>query len=282
VELIRRSELPALQRPVLVAAFEGWNDAGEVASGTALLLHGELGAETFATIDPEPFFDFQLTRPQVHFTEDGTRAVRWPTNEFSWARAPGHDVVVLQGTEPNLRWPSFVTGIRELVDELGVELVITLGALQVDTPHTRPVPVTGSATSADVAERLALRSTRYEGPTGIVGVLHAACVQAGVPALSLWAGVPHYLAATPYLAGVLALAERLELLLGVGLPLDRLADESGTQQDDIATVVAADPDLAEYVSDLEDSDEEPDVLPPTGMSGEQLAEELERYLRDRD
>jgi proteasome assembly chaperone (PAC2) family protein len=192
-----------LHRPVLVAAFQGWNDAGEAASGAARVLRRESSAQPFARIDPEEFFDFQATRPTVRIADGGMRRIDWPENTFSWAHLPGsrHDLVLLNGTEPNLRWVTFARGITDLVSELGIELVLTLGALQIDVPHSRPVPITGSASDAQLATRLRLRRSTYEGPTGITGVLHHACASAGVHAASLWAGVPHYLAVTGIMPG---------------------------------------------------------------------------------
>jgi proteasome assembly chaperone (PAC2) family protein len=275
---------PPLRRPVLVAAFEGWNDAGEAASTAALTLAGELDAEEFATIDPEEFYDFQATRPLIRTSESGERSVEWPRNAFSWARLPGadRDLVLLQGIEPSLRWRRFTAGVADLADRLGIELVITLGALQVDQPHTRPVTVTGTATDTELAEQLALRRSRYEGPTGIVGVLHAAFSAAGTRALTLWAGVPHYLAGAPYLPAVLALAERVGRVFEVTLPLERLADESAAQQREIAELVAEDAELAAYVAELEGQwDKQADELPHPTVSGDELAAEFERFLRNR-
>ena len=284
-----RSPLPTLRRPVLIAAFKGWNDAGEAASGAAAVLGKVLGATAFADVDPEEFFDFQATRPTVRLGDGGRRTIDWPSNRFSWAELPGADrhVVVLEGTEPNLRWKQFSAAVADLASDLGVELVLTLGALQVDVPHSRPVPVTGSTSDPALAQRLGLRRSLYEGPTGITGVLHAACAEAGHESVSFWAGVPHYLAGTPYLAGALALAERVVALLGADVPLDELARDAASQRDDIADLVAEDDDLAEYVGELERRDDLDDVdgpaseLPATPVSGDELAAEFERYLRDR-
>ena len=276
---------PPLRRPVLIAAFEGWNDAGEAATTAAAVLRREIGAMPFAEIDAEEFFDFQHTRPMVRFDEDGARQLEWPENRFWYSSLPAieHDVVLLTGTEPNLRWRTFTGGVVDLARRLGVELVLTLGALQVDAPHTRPVRVTGSASDPGLATRLGLRRSRYEGPTGITGVLHSACHDAGIEAASLWAGVPHYLAGTAYLDGALALAERTCRLLGLDVSLATLAADAVAQRDDIAELLAEDTELADYVAELEarrDDDQvhaADDDLP----SGEQLAAELERFLRDR-
>lgn len=279
-----RTRPPTLRRPVLLAAFQGWNDAGESASGAAEVLASETEAEDFAEIDPEEFFDFQATRPLVRDPGDARR-IEWPGNVFSWGRLPGthRDVVILQGTEPNLRWRTFTEAIVHLARDLGVETVVTLGALQVDAPHTREVPVSGSTTDLVLGARIGLRSSRYEGPTGITGVLHQACADAGLQSTSLWAGVPHYLAGATYIAGTLALAERVVGLLGADVSLASLADEAANQRGDLSDLVADDAELAEYVATLEQRvDEAPDALPEPSVSGDELAAELERYLRDRD
>jgi len=275
-----------LRRPVLLAAFRGWNDAGEAASGAIEVLSDALRASAFAHIEAEEFFDFQSTRPTVRIDESSRRAVDWPVNRFLVAELPRADrhLVLLDGTEPNLRWRTFSHGIVELAVELGVSTLVTLGALQVDVPHTRPVPITGVATDAALASRLGLRRSGYQGPTGITGVLNDAASAAGLDAMSMWAGVPHYLAGTAYLAGALALAERVTSLLHVDVELGSLAADALVQRDEIAQLVADDEDLAEYVTELEQrSDSSVDVeLPGATMSGEQLAAELEQYLRDRD
>jgi proteasome assembly chaperone (PAC2) family protein len=276
---------PPLRRPVLVAAFEGWNDAGEAASGAVTVLARQLGATTFAELDAEELFDFQATRPHVS-VEGERRTIQWPENRLAWARpgAGGRDVIILQGTEPNLRWGAFTRSIVDLVQELGVDTVLTLGALQVDVPHTRAVPVSGSATTDLLRRRAAVRVSTYEGPTGITGVLHSACVDAGMEAVSMWAGVPHYLAGTPYVAAALTLVERVGRLLGLELDLDDLARDAAAQRDDIAELVAEDDDLADYVGELETRfDERGDDVDLSArlVSGDELAAELERYLRDR-
>lgn len=280
-----RKRPPMLRRPVLIAAFQGWNDAGEAASGAAEVLAAETDAEGFAEIDPEDFFDFQATRPVVRNAGEGGRRIEWPGNLFSWSAVPGieRDLVVLQGTEPNLRWRTFTAAVTHLAQDLGVELVVTLGALQVDAAHTRPVPVTGTTTDLVLGAQLGLRPTRYEGPTGITGVLHHTCTEAGLQSTSLWAGVPHYLAGATYLAGTLALAERVVELLGAEVSLDSLAADAATQRDELSELVAEDNDLSEYVTDLEARmDAAPDELPEPSVSGDELAADFERYLRDRD
>lgn len=280
-----RQHPPPLRRPVLLAAFRGWNDAGEAASGAVATLSQMLGVRAFAEIDPEEFFDFQATRPTVCFDGAGDRRIDWPQNRFSWAPVPGtgRDVVVLDGTEPNLRWRAFAHGIAELAVSLGVERVVTLGALQVDVPHTRPVPLSWHASNPHLVKQLGLRRSDYEGPTGITAVLHKACASAGLEAISMWVGVPLYLAATPYLASALVLAERTVRLLGAELSLDRLAREAAAQRDDIAELLVDDEELGEYVRELEARMDAHDTaeLPTSTVSGDELAAELERYLRER-
>lgn len=281
-------QLPALSQPVVVAAFRGWNDAGDAASGAIELLIDQLGAVPFAEIDPEEFFDFQATRPTVR-RNAGRRSIEWPENRFYVAHLPGADrsVILLDGTEPNLRWRTFSEAIADLCLALDIELVLTLGALQVDVPHTRPVPVTGSASDEALAARLGMLPSSYEGPTGITGVLHQACLDVGLDGASLWAGVPHYLAGAPFLTATLALTERLLALLGADITLDTLARDAAAQADDIRELLGEDDDLAEYVAELEtrfanrQHDEAAGVEGLSDATGDELAAEFERYLRDR-
>lgn len=282
--VILRDGLPSLGRPVLVAAFQGWNDAGEAASRAVRQLGTTLGASEFAQIDAEEFFDFQIVRPTVRL-EQGARLVDWPSTRFSCADLgdSGRQVVLLEGVEPNLRWRTFTRAVVGLAQRLGVEMALTVGALQTDTPHTRPVALTATTPDVALASRLSLESSTYQGPTGIVGVLHAAFADAGLPAVSLWAGVPHYLAGTAYLPAALRLADEAARLLKVDLPLGDLAEEAAGQADDIAVLVAEDEDLAEYVTELEERTGGAagrELSAPT-VSGEELAAELERFLRDR-
>ena len=280
-----RQPPPPLHQPVLVAAFRGWNDAGEAASGALEVLWRELKTRSFAEVDPEEFFDFQLTRPTIRFDRTGNRVVDWPRNRLGWAALPRSErhVVLLDGTEPHLRWRTFAGGVVALAQRLGVVRVITLGALQVDAPHTRAVPVNGSASSPELAERLGLRRSSYEGPTGITGVLHQACTAEGLESVSLWAGIPHYLAGAAYFAGALAVAERAAALLEIEITLTQLARDAAAQRDDIAELVREDEDLAEYVAELEThASGAPGVeLSEPHVSGDELAAEFERYLRDR-
>ena len=281
------TELPALRRPILLAAFEGWNDAGEAASTAVEAIRQGLHAQAFASIDPEEFFDFQLVRPHVRFSDDGGRELHWPRTRLSWAQVPGSDrhLVIIDGPEPNLRWRTYARTLTDLAADLRVEFAITVGALQVDTPHTRPVPLTASTADPNLAAELGLPASSYEGPTGITGVFHHALGTRGIPAVSLWAGIPHYLAAAVYAPGALTLGERIATLLGVDLPLDGLARDAAGQTDDIAEIVAEDEELADYVTELEARADEAARteldLPTATVSGDELAAELERYLRDR-
>jgi proteasome assembly chaperone (PAC2) family protein len=282
-EELRIHSRPELDRPVLVAAFRGWNDGAQAASLAAGYLAKNWGAEQFAEVDPENFFDFQATRPQVSLEEGLTRRIEWPETGFYHARPEGldRDIVLLLGIEPNLRWRTFTELVVGLATDLEVELMITLGALLADVPHTRPSPVTGSATDSELVERLGLSASRYEGPTGIVGVLHDACRQAGIPSASLWAAVPHYVSLTPSPRAAVALCERLGNLIGVDIEVDELEEAAQSYEEQVSEAVASDEETASYVEELErrsDSIEESTDLP----SGDALAAELTRFLRERD
>ncbi len=277
------SSHPELERPILIGAFRGWNDGGQGASLATGYLAKLWEAQRFAEIDPENFFDFQATRPHVSLEEGLTRKIDWPATVFYHARPPGldRDVVLLLGMEPNLRWRTFTDMIVEFLGELRVDLVVTLGALLADVPHTRPCPVTGSATDKELVERLGLSASRYEGPTGIVGVLHDACRQAGISSASLWAAVPHYVSLTPSPKAALALTDRLSDLLGADIDTSELAEASENYSEQVSEAVATDPDTASYIEELEqraDTLAEEADLP----SGEALAAELTRFLRERD
>ncbi len=280
---LRIDHRPELERPVLVAAFRGWNDGAQAASLAAGYLAKTWGAERFAEVEPEGFFDFQATRPHVSLVEGLTRRIDWPETVFYHARPDGldRDVVLLLGIEPNLRWRTFTELVVGLANDLGIELLITLGALLADVPHTRPAPVTGSATDSELVERLGLSASRYEGPTGIVGVLHDACGQNGIPSASLWAAVPHYVSLTPSPKGALALCERLGALIGVDVEGGELEEAAQNYEEQVSEAVATDEETASYVDELErraDQLEETTDLP----SGDALAAELTRFLRERE
>jgi predicted ATP-grasp superfamily ATP-dependent carboligase len=273
---------PTLARPVLIASFRGWNDGAQGATLAGGYLAKAWGAERFADIDPEDFFDFQATRPQVSLVEGFTRRIQWPETAFYHARIDGadQDAVLLLGIEPNLRWRTFTRLVTNLAKELGVELVVTLGSLLADVPHTRPAPVTGSASDPELVERLGLQASRYEGPTGIVGVLHDGCRSAGIPSVSLWAAVPHYVSLTPSPRAALALCDRLADLIGAEIDTAELAQSVESYVDQVSEAVAADSDTAAYVEELE---QRADTIDASDLpSGDALAAELTRYLRERE
>jgi predicted ATP-grasp superfamily ATP-dependent carboligase len=279
---LRMLEQPTLARPVLIACFRGWNDGAQGATLAGGYLAKAWGAERFADIDPEDFFDFQATRPQVSLVEGFTRRIQWPETAFYHARIDGadQDAVLLLGIEPNLRWRTFTRLVMNLAKELGVELVVTLGSLLADVPHSRPAPVTGSASDPELVERLGLQASRYEGPTGIVGVLHDGCRSAGIPSVSLWAAVPHYVSLTPSPRAALALCDRLAELLGAEIDTAELAQSVESYVDQVSEAVAADSDTAAYVEELE---QRADTIDASDLpSGDALAAELTRYLRERE
>jgi proteasome assembly chaperone (PAC2) family protein len=268
---------------VLVAAFRGWNDGGQGASLAGGYLAKTWQAERFAEIDPEEFFDFQATRPHVSLVDGLTRRIDWPENAFYHARLPGagRDAVLLLGIEPNLRWRAFTELITEFCTELGIELMVSLGALLADVPHTRASPVTGSATDPELVEELGLSASRYEGPTGIVGVLHDSCRRAEIPSVSLWAAVPHYVSLTPSPKAAMALCERLAGLLEAEIDLSDLEEAAESYAAQVSEAVAADAETAAYVEELE---QRADELPEEAdiPSGDALAAELTRYLREHE
>jgi predicted ATP-grasp superfamily ATP-dependent carboligase len=279
---LRIEHRPKLAHPVMVAAFRGWNDGAQGASLAGGYLAKLWNAQRFAEVDPEEFFDFQATRPLVSLVEGLTRRVDWPENAFYHAHpeALGRDVLLLLGVEPNLRWRRFTDLIVQLVREHEVELVVTLGALLADVPHTRPAPVTGTASDPDLIDRLGLQASRYEGPTGIVGVLHDACRRAAVPSVSLWAAVPHYVSLSPSPRAALSLCERLGVLLEAKVDTTELEQAVEAYTARVTEAVSSDEETAEYVHELErraDTIDESDI-----PSGDSLAAELTRFLRERD
>jgi proteasome assembly chaperone (PAC2) family protein len=270
----------------MVAAFRGWNDAGDAASFAASHLVRVWSGEKLAAIDPEEFFDFQSVRPQVTLKEGITRHITWPSNEFWSASLDGapHDVIVLVGTEPSVRWKSFSRLVLEVAKKHDVHLVISLGALLADVAHSRPVQITGTAVDPDLVARLGLTRSRYEGPTGIVGVLHDAFAHSGIDSASIWAAVPHYLAVTPNPKAALALVEKTSDLIGSPAGVDDLRRATSVYEQRVSEIVAADEDVQAYVRLLEDraDEREREELDATELpSGDALAAELERFLRDR-
>jgi proteasome assembly chaperone (PAC2) family protein len=277
---------PVLRRPVLVAAFRGWNDGGQGASLAAGYLAKHWGGERFAEIDPENFFDFQATRPHVSLVEGQTRHIEWPENAFYHAAIPGadRDALILLGVEPNYRWRAFTELVIGLARDVGVELVVTLGALLADVPHTRPAPVTGAATDPQLVEELGLQLSRYEGPTGIVGVLHDACRAAGLRSVSLWSAVPHYVSLAPSPRAAKALCTRLADLLGTPIDMTELDEAEADYASQVSEAVASDPDTQAYVEELEQRADTIESFAEGGElpSGESLAAELTRFLRERE
>ena len=276
---------PELARPVLVAAFRGWNDGGQGATLAAGYLAKLWNAERFADIDPEGFFDFQSTRPHVSLDEGLTRKIEWPDNAFYHGRMTGseRDVVLLLGIEPSLRWRTFSKLVLDLARDLGVELVVTLGSLLADVPHTRAAPVTGAASDPALVESLGLQHSRYEGPTGIVGILQDACRRDGMPAASLWAAVPHYVSLAPSPRAARALCDRLAGLLAVDIDTAELAEAEETYAEQVSEAVSSDADTAAYVEELERRTDELDLEEHEELpSGDTLAAELTRFLRQQD
>src|SRR5215218_2032426 len=273
-----------LRAPALVCAFKGWNDAGESATAALSFLGTALDAERFATIDPEEFVDFQATRPTVRLRDGLTRHIDWPEFEVYEARIPRapRDLILLSGPEPAIRWRTFCNSVVDLAEALGVQMVVSLGALLADVPHTRPVSITGLATDEGLMERASLPAPSYEGPTGIVGVLQHICQQRGLPTASLWAAVPHYVAVVPNPKGALALVRKLEGLVGVTVDAGELETQAGDYERQVSRAVELDPDVQSFVERLEraaDSEEREQAsdLP----SGDVLAREFQRFLRQR-
>ena len=277
------SSRPDLRRPVLVAAFRGWNDGGQGATLGGGFLAKQWSAEQFAEIDSEGFYDFQAVRPNVSLEDGLTRKLEWPSNTFLYAPIPGldRDAVILLGVEPNLRWKTYTALVLQLVQELEVELVVTLGSLLADVPHTRPAPVSAAASDPALVEELGVEPSRYEGPTGIVGILLDACRQAELPAVSLWAAVPHYVSLAPSPRAALALCRRLGELIGTDVDVSELEQAVEEYSEQVTEAVASDSETAAYVEELErrvDLMEAAEELP----SGESLAAELTRFLRERE
>jgi predicted ATP-grasp superfamily ATP-dependent carboligase len=280
----------------MVCAFQGWNDAGEAASSAVSFLASALDARRFAQIDPEEFYDFQANRPCIRFSDDersepggglaggGAREISWPTVEIFEAPAPraARDLVLVQGVEPSMRWRALSTHLVDLAEALGVQVVVSLGALLGDVPHTRPVAMTGHASDATLLARLGIDASSYEGPTGIVGVLHTACAQAGLPSASLWAAVPHYVAAAANPKAALALLRRVEVLVGVSVDVSELETAATDYERQVGLAVRSDPDIEAFVERLEQAaDSEEQSSPEDVPSGDILASEFQRFLRQR-
>ncbi len=272
--------LPILRSPIAIAAFEGWNDAADAASAAIEHLEQVWEAKPVAELDPDDYYDFQVTRPIVSISDEGVRHIDWPTTRMSVASPPGseRDIVLIRGIEPNMRWRAFCDDILELCHALDVDRLVLLGALLADVPYARALPVSGTTSGAADLEQLNLSVSRYQGPTGIVGVLHETAAHADVEVLSFWAHVPHYASNPPCPKATLALLHRIEEALDLPVPTADLAEDSAEWEQRVASLAEQDPELAEYISQLDQRTEEEGLRP---LSGDEIAREFERYLRRR-
>lgn len=270
-----------LRNPVVIAAFEGWNDAGESASQAVAHLHDVWDATELTEFDPELYHDFQVNRPTVHFDDDGRRRLTWPTTRISAVQLPDgpRDVILVRGIEPSMRWRTYAAELVDVARTHHASLVLTLGALLADVPHTRPLPVTSSSEDPELIEKLDIEPSRYEGPTGIVGVVQDAVTAAGIPSVSLWAAIPHYVGQPPSPKGTLALLRRIEEMLDLSIPLDELPEDARAWERGVDELAGEDAEIAEYVQQLEEAK---DTAELPEASGEAIAREFERYLRRRD
>ena len=282
--LIWEAEAPNLRSPTLVCAFSGWNDAASAATAALEAVAASLEAQIVARLDPEEFYDFQVNRPTIRLIEGQARHIDWPSNTLLTVEVPTaeRDLVLLSGVEPNVRWRSFADSILGAAERLGVEMVITLGSLIADVAHTRPVPITGLASDPELVERLGLSRSTYEGPTGIVGILHDACRRREITSASLWAAVPHYVAAVPNPKAALALLRQLEGLTGIAVEASELEDATERFTEQVDRAVAANPEIEELVRNLEASQEEAGFdLGQNVPSADDIAQEFQRFLRQR-
>ncbi len=279
--------MPQLERPVLIAGFTGWNDAAEASSLAVGTLNDAWEARRFGAFDAEEFLDFQATRPQIALSDGVTRTIEWPENALS-ATAPaldalgGRGAVLLSGPEPNFRWRSFCDAVAETAKDLGAEMVVTMGALLADVPHSRPVSVAANSQDSVLVKDLHLSASRYEGPTGITGVLHRVCAEAGLPSVSFWASVPHYLPAVPSAPAALALLQSLSVLLKMDVDTSDLEETAGSYQEQVSVAVSQDADLSSYVQMLEERfDSQVEGGERNLPTGDDLAQELDGFLRDQ-
>ena len=279
--MIEFDELPVLNEPVIIAAFEGWNDAAESASGVITHLREVWNAELLFELDPEEYYDYQVNRPQIYTTDSGERGLIWPATRIYVAKEPnrGRDFVLIHGIEPNMKWPQFTREILGLATELDVSMIVTLGGLLSDNPHSRPVPISAMASDDRLLDELNVEKSHYEGPTGIVGVLAHTCGVFGIPSVSLWASVPHYVGQSPCPKATLALVERIEDILDFPIPLRDLPDEAQAWEIGVNELAEDDEEIADYVAQLEDAR---DTTELPEASGDAIAREFERYLRRRD
>ena len=280
-------QIPLLRNPVMIIAFSGWNDAAEGASGAIEHLlsiwrekDDEVVPQLIADVDSEEFYDFQVNRPQVTIDESSIRSITWPTTQIFGLAIPSmeRDLVIVTGVEPSMRWKSFSQELLDLADDLEVSLVITLGSLLADTPHTRPITVTSTGAHPNIAERLGVAVSKFEGPTGILGIIQDGCMRRGIDAISLWAAVPHYASGSPSPKASLALINSIEDFLDISIPLGTLSEDSDEWEKSVDELAAEDSDVAEYVKALEESK---DAAELPDVSGDSIAKEFERYLRRR-
>src|SRR5215218_10167701 len=281
--LIWEGDPPRLRSPALVCAFAGWNDAASAATAALEAVAAALDAQLVARVDPEEYYDFQVNRPTIRLVEGQAREIDWPANTLLAVQVPSaeRDLALLSGVEPNMRWRTFADSILSAAQRLGVEMVITLGALIADVAHTRPVPITGLASDPELVERLGLSRSSYEGPTGIVGVVHDACRRRGMASASLWAAVPHYVAAVPNPKAALALLRRLEGLTGIAVEASELEEETEDYEEQIGRAVAANPEIEDLVARIEA--EQSDMYDEEGElpNADTLAREFQQFLRQR-
>ncbi len=283
--LIWESRPDGLRAPAIICAFSGWNDAGDAASAALTFIGESLGAERFARIDPEDFYDFQATRPQISFNDERKREITWPGVEIFAARIPRapRDLILVQGPEPSMRWRSFSQHVIDLAEALGTQLIVTMGALLADVPHSHPVVITGLASDSALVDKLAITETTYEGPTGIVGVLHTACCDAGLPSASLWASVPHYVAAAPNPKAALALVRKIETLVAVSVDATDLENATADYERQVSRAVQSDPEVQAFVEKLEEAaaSESPLLGPADLPSADSIASEFQRFLKQQ-
>ncbi|MFZ9100428.1 MAG: PAC2 family protein [Candidatus Planktophila sp.] len=278
-------QIPQLRSPVMVVAFSGWNDAGEAATGAASHLLGcwtepqyDVVPELIAEVDPEEFYDFQVNRPTVFVNDSSVRSLTWPGTSVFALVTPSlpHDFIVVKGVEPSMKWKTFTSDLLDLADDCEVDLIISMGAMLADTPHSRPITVSGSGAHPDIAKRLGVEISRYEGPTGILGVIQDSCLRRGLDAISLWAAIPHYASNSPSPKASLALINALEDFLEISIPQGSLPAEAHEWENEVTALAKEDSDVAEYVKALEESKDAVDIPEATGES---IARELERFLR---
>jgi proteasome assembly chaperone (PAC2) family protein len=278
-------QIPQLRSPVMVIAFSGWNDAGEAATGAVSHLLGcwtdpqyDVVPELIAEVDPENFYDFQVNRPTVFVDESSVRNLTWPGTQVFALATPSlpHDFIVVKGVEPSMKWKTFTSDLLDLADDCEVDLIISMGAMLADTPHSRPITVSGSGAHPDIAKRLGVEISRYEGPTGILGVIQDSCLRRGIDAISLWAAIPHYASNSPSPKATLALVNALEDFLEISIPQGPLPEQALEWENEVTALAKEDSDVADYVKALEESKDAADIPEATGES---IARELERFLR---